>query len=163
MNECMMLRTKIQRNKKSEDANDSNSNDAEVFTSMGFTCDFKGQIYALKKGAKATSKDENDYNMIDCDKKENANLSNVKISDVKVDTYSRKSHDHLLSNVSEHVVVSMNVEQKYHGTDDKGKKQWQVFNIDTKFYLMPNSEKKDHWLIDSSYFNYGYKDSSYNN
>lgn len=158
-----MTKQAWERNKKIEDANDSNSNDAETFTAMGFTCDPNGQIYALKKGAKATSKDENDYNLIDCDKKENADLSNVKISDVKVEPYSRKSDDHLLSNVSEHVVVSMNVEQKYHGTDDKGKKQWQVFNIDTKFYLMPNSDKKDHWLIDSAYFNYEYKDSSYNN
>lgn len=152
-----------ERNKKIDDANDSNSNDSEVFIAMGFTCDSKGQIYALKKGAKSTSKDTNDYNLIDCDKKENANLSNAKISDVKVEPYTRKSDDDLLSNVPEHVVVSMNVEQKYHGTDDKDKKQWQVFNIDTKFYLMPNSDKKDHWLIDSAYFNYEYKDSSYSN
>lgn len=146
------------RNAKIEDDKDSDDT-TDAFNAMAFGCDEYGKTFVLKRGAKANKNPDN-YEKITCDKKQE--LSNTKLSKIKVDTYKRKADDTLLIKSPEHVTVSGIQTQRFTGTDDKGNEQWQEMIIDFTFYVVPDKDKKNHWLVDSARWAYDYGDSSYN-
>lgn len=133
--------------------------DGSVFPAMAINCDVNGQTPILKKGKKGTDNKEN-YKKLNCD--EEQPIDNTKLLNLKVGTYKSEKGDKQFVDVSQHVTVSGTKEQTYTGTDSKGEPQWQTMNIDFTLYLIPDSNKKDHWLIDTAGWSYGFGESSYN-
>lgn len=146
------------RDVKDFDSEDKNVK-AGVFPAMAINCDSDGTTLIVKKGKKA-DKNLDNYNRMICDETQKA--SNTKLSDIKVDTYKRQDDDVNLVKIPQHVTVSGTQTQTFTGKDDEGKQQFQTMNIDFTFYLVPDSQKQDHWLIDAGAWSYTFGPSSYN-
>lgn len=130
-----------------------------VFPAMVLNCDTKGQTPILKKGKEGNDDPEN-YSKLNCD--EAQPIDNTKLLDLKVGTYKSEKDDKQFVDIPQHVTVSGTKKQTYTGTDSKGEPQWQTMNVDFTLYMVPDAQKKDHWLVDTAGWSYGYGESSYN-
>lgn len=144
-----------ERNAKAEDSD----KESDIFTATAFSCDEDGKMYIVKKGKKGDDNPDS-YTQFTCD--ETQPVSNTKILDVKVDTYKKTKDDSMLVDIPQHVTVSGTQKQTFTGKDEKVNPQWQTMDIDFTYYLVPDSKKKDHWLLDSAGWKYDYGQSSYN-
>lgn len=115
----------------------------------------------VKEGHEATQNDD-DYAMMTCDSPQDVG-SNVTIENISIDTLSEseRGNDSSLSDVPEHVVVSSTVTHKFTGTSPEGDPVSQEFVQEIRSYMVPDSEKENHWLIDGADWQRDYGKTTY--
>lgn len=136
---------------------DNNRVDSPVITVYASGCDDSGSFLIVKKGKKG-EKGMDNYSSFTCDPQQK--MSNVKLSNLKVDTYKARKSD-TLTHIDQHIKVTGTMHQTYTGhLKDSSEPAWQVINIDFSVYLAPDGARKDHWKIDGADYNTSWGKSS---
>lgn len=115
----------------------------------------------VKEGREASENDE-DYELMTCDSPQDIG-NNVTIEDISIETLSEsdRGNDSSLSDVPEHVVVHSKVTHKFTGTSPSGDPVSQEFVQDVTSYMVPDSEKENHWLLDGADWQRSYGETTY--